>query len=97
MVDIASFGLQTFAGSATFANSNIASGGASINSIDFSSAGSTITMTQSSGISVMSGNQVQVQYQGTNIRNNNARSNSAKFRLLSSKWGKWNTNNNKCL
>lgn len=62
----ASFGLQTFAGSATFANSNIASGGASINSIDFSSAGSTITMTQSSGIRVMSGSQSQLQYQGTN-------------------------------
>ena len=62
----ASFGLQTFAGSATFANSNIASGGASINSIDFSSAGSTITITQSSGIRAMTGNQVQVQYQGTN-------------------------------
>ena len=62
----ASFGLQTFAGSATFANSNIASGGASINSIDFSSAGSTITMTQSIGLRAMTGNQVQVQYQGTN-------------------------------
>ena len=60
------FALQTFAGSATFANSNIASGSASINSIDFSSAGSAITMTQSSGIRAMTGNQVQVQYQGTN-------------------------------
>ena len=58
--------MQTFAGSATFANSNIASGSASINSIDFSSAGSAITMTQSSGIRAMTGNQVQVQYQGTN-------------------------------
>ena len=63
---IAVYNLQTFAGSATFANSNVASGGASINSIDFSSGGSTITMTQSSGIRVMSGQQNLFQYQGTN-------------------------------
>jgi len=60
------FALQTFAGSATFANSNVASGGSSVNSIDFSSGGSTITMTQSSGIRVMSGQQNLFQYQGTN-------------------------------
>ena len=63
---MAGFNLQTFAGSATFAQANVASGSASINSIDFSSAGSTITMTQSSGIRVMSGSQSQLQYQGTN-------------------------------
>ena len=63
---IAGFNLQTFAGSATFAQANVASGGASVNSIDFSSAGSTITMTQSSGIRVMSGQQNLFQYQGTN-------------------------------
>jgi hypothetical protein len=60
------FALQTFAGSATFANSNVASGGSSVNSIDFSLGGSTITMTQSSGIRVMSGQQNLFQYQGTN-------------------------------
>jgi len=63
---ITGFNLQTFAGSATFANSNVASGGSSVNSIDFSSGGSTITMTQSSGIRVMSGQQNLFQYQGTN-------------------------------
>lgn len=63
---MAAFNLQTFAGSATFAQANVASAMASINSIDFSSAGSTITMTQSSGIRVMSGSQSQLQYQGTN-------------------------------
>ena len=63
---VAGFNLQTFAGSATFAQANVASGGASVNSIDFSSAGSTITMTQSSGLRAMTGNQVQIQYQGTN-------------------------------
>lgn len=63
---MAGFNLQTFAGSATFAQANVASGGASVNSIDFSSAGSTITMTQSSGIRVMSGQQNLFQYQGTN-------------------------------
>jgi len=63
---IAGFNLQTFAGSATFAQANIASGSASINSIDFSSAGSTITMTQAAGIRAMAGNIAQVQYQGTN-------------------------------
>jgi len=61
-----SFALQTFAGSATFANSNVASGGSSVNSIDFSSAGSTITMTQSTGIRAMTGQQNLFQYQGTN-------------------------------
>jgi len=63
---IAVYNLQTFAGSATFAQSNVASGGSSINSIDFSSGGHTITMTQSSGIRVMSGQQNLFQYQGTN-------------------------------
>ncbi len=63
---IAGFNLQTFAGSATFAQANIASGSASINSIDFSSAGSTITMTQAAGIRAMAANIAQVQYQGTN-------------------------------
>ena len=63
---ITGFNLQTFAGNATFANSNIASGGSSVNSIDFSSGGSTITMTQSSGIRVMSGQQNLFQFQGTN-------------------------------
>lgn len=63
---MAAFNLQTFAGSATFAQANVASGDASVNSIDFSSAGSTITMTQSSGIRVMSGQQNLFQYQGTN-------------------------------
>jgi len=63
---IAGFNLQTFAGSATFAQANVASGGASVNSIDFSSAGSTITMTQAAGIRVMSGQQNLFQYQGTN-------------------------------
>jgi len=63
---MAGFNLQTFAGSATFAQANVASGGASVNSIDFSSAGSTITMTQSSGIRAMTGQQNLFQYQGTN-------------------------------
>lgn len=63
---MAGFNLQTFAGSATFAQANVASGSASVNSIDFSSAGSTITMTQSSGIRVMSAQQNLFQYQGTN-------------------------------
>lgn len=60
------YNLQTFAGSATFAQANVASGIVSINSIDFSSAGSTITMTQSSGIRAMTGSQSMIQYQGTN-------------------------------
>jgi len=63
---IAVYNLQTFAGSATFANSNVASGGSSVNSIDFSTGGSTITMTQSSGIRAMTGQQNLFQYQGTN-------------------------------
>ena len=63
---ITGFNLQTFAGNATFANSNVASGGSSVNSIDFSTGGSTITMTQSSGIRVMSGQQNLFQYQGSN-------------------------------
>lgn len=58
--------LQTFSGSATFAQANLASAMVSVNSIDFSSAGSTITMTQSSGIRAMTGGQSQIQYQGTN-------------------------------
>lgn len=58
--------LQTFSGSATFAQANLASAMVSVNSIDFSSAGSTITMTQSSGIRAMTGSQSQIQYQGTN-------------------------------
>ncbi len=63
---IAGFNLQTFAGSATFAQSNIASASFGVNSIDFSSAGSTITMTQAAGIRAMAGNIAQIQYQGTN-------------------------------
>jgi hypothetical protein len=63
---IAGVNLQTFAGSATFAQANVASGSLGVNSIDFSSAGSTITMTQAAGIRAMAGNIAQVQYQGTN-------------------------------
>jgi len=63
---IAGVNLQTFAGSATFAQANVASASLGVNSIDFSSAGSTITMTQAAGIRAMAGNIAQVQYQGTN-------------------------------
>ena len=63
---IAGYNLQTFAGSATFAQANVVTGLTGINSIDFSSAGSTITMTQAAGIRAMAGNITQVQYQGTN-------------------------------
>ena len=62
---IGEYNLQTFAGSATFANSNIAAN-LTLSSIDFSSAGATITMTQSTGLRVMSASQSQMQYQGTN-------------------------------
>ena len=58
--------LQTFAGSADFAQANLASAMISVNSIDFSAAGATITMTQASGIRAMTGYQSQIQYQGTN-------------------------------
>ena len=59
---------QTFNGSATFANSNLTAANVSVNAIDFSSAGSTITMTQATapGIRAMSGHQNGFQYQGTN-------------------------------
>lgn len=63
---IGGINLQTFAGSATFAQSNLAAANISVNSIDFSSAGSTITMTQAAGLRVMAGHQSQFQYQGTN-------------------------------
>jgi len=63
---IGGFNLQTFAGSATFAEANIAAANTSINSVDFSSGGSTITMTQASGLRVMAGNINMFQYQGTN-------------------------------
>jgi hypothetical protein len=65
---VAGINLQTFAGSATFETANLATAVASVNSIDFSSSGSTITMTQpfSSGIRAMTGHQSQIQYQGTN-------------------------------
>jgi hypothetical protein len=58
--------LQTFAGSADFAQANLASAMISVNSIDFSAVGATITMTQASGIRAMTGHQSQIQYQGTN-------------------------------
>jgi hypothetical protein len=63
---IAGINLQTFNGSATFSQFNLAAN-ALVNSIDFSLAGSgsTITMTQATGIRTMSGSQSQVQYQGT--------------------------------
>jgi hypothetical protein len=58
--------LQTFNGSATFAEANLAAGHVSVNSINFSlaGAGSTITMTQSSspGVRAMAGHIAQVQY-----------------------------------
>jgi len=65
---VAGINLQTFAGSATFETANLATAVASVNRIDFSSSGSTITMTQpfSSGIRAMTGHQSQIQYQGTN-------------------------------
>lgn len=63
---IGGFNLQTFAGSATFANANIAAANSSINSVDFSSASSTITMTQASGLRAMAGHINMFQYQGTN-------------------------------
>jgi hypothetical protein len=58
--------LQSFSGSATFAQANLASAMVSVNSVDFTSAGSTITMTQSTGIRAMTGHQSRFQYQGTN-------------------------------
>jgi hypothetical protein len=63
---VAGINLQTFAGSATFETANLASGIVSVNSIDFSAAGATITITQASGIRAMTGHQSQIQYQGTN-------------------------------
>jgi len=65
---VAGINLQTFAGSATFETANLATAVASVNSIDFSSSGSTITMTQpvGGGIRAMTGHQSQIQYQGTN-------------------------------
>ena len=62
---IGGINLQTFNGSATFAQANLAAN-ALVNSIDFSTTGSTITMTQATGIRAMSGTLSQVQYQGTN-------------------------------
>jgi len=58
--------LQTFSGNATFANANLAAANVSVNSVDFSSAGSTITMTQASGLRAMAGHINMFQYQGTN-------------------------------
>ena len=65
---VAGINLQTFAGSSTFETANLATAVASVNSIDFSSTGSTITMTQpvGGGIRAMTGHQSQIQYQGTN-------------------------------
>lgn len=58
--------LQTFAGSATFAQANLASAMVSVNSIDFTnSSGIVVTMTQSSGIRAMTGHQSQIQFQGS--------------------------------
>ena len=65
---VAGINLQTFAGSATFEQANLATAAASVNSIDFSATGATITMLQpvSSGIRAMTGHQSQIQYQGAN-------------------------------
>ena len=58
--------LQTFSGSATFAQANLASGMVSVNSLDFTnSSGIVVTMTQSSGIRAMTGHQSQIQFQGS--------------------------------
>lgn len=63
---IGGINLQTFAGGATFANANLAAANISVNSVDFSSAGSTITMTQATGLRTMAGHINMFQYQGTN-------------------------------
>ena len=65
----ASFSLQTFAGNATFDNANLAAAHTSVNSINFSAAGSNlITMTQSTspGIRAMAAHMAQFQYTKVN-------------------------------
>ena len=58
---------QIFSGNATFAQANLASAMVNVNKIDFSSAGHTITMTQSTapGIRAMTGVQNQIQFTGS--------------------------------
>jgi hypothetical protein len=58
---------QIFSGDATFAQANLASAMVNVNKIDFSSAGHTITMTQSTapGIRAMTGVQNQIQFTGS--------------------------------
>ncbi len=58
--------LQTFSGTTTFAQANLASAMVSVNSLDFTNnSGIVVTMTQSSGIRAMTGHQSQIQFQGT--------------------------------
>jgi len=56
---------QIFDGNATFSQANLASAMVNVNSIDFSSGGHTVTMTQSTGIRAMAGVQNQIQFQGS--------------------------------
>ena len=56
----------TYQGSATYANSNVPSGIFSQNQFNFSAAGSTITLTQSSGIRTISGQHILNSFAGTN-------------------------------
>ncbi len=56
---------QVFSGNATFAQANLASAMVNVNSIDFSSGGHIVTMTQSTGIRAMAGVQNQIQFQGS--------------------------------
>ena len=56
---------QIFDGNATFAQANLASAMVNVNSIDFTSGGHTVTMTQSTGIRAMAGVQNQIQFQGS--------------------------------
>jgi hypothetical protein len=56
---------QIFNGNATFAQANLASAMVNVNKIDFSSGGHTVTMTQASGIRAMTGEQNQIQFEGS--------------------------------
>lgn len=56
---------QIFVGNATFAQANLASAMINVNKIDFSSGGHTVTMTQASGIRAMTGEQNQIQFEGS--------------------------------
>jgi len=60
------YNFQNFGGNATYQNNNVNTAIFSLNRIDFSAAGGTITMTQATGVRAMSAAAFQNQYNGTN-------------------------------